>query len=130
MSRKSLRPQLHKYKGDQCAYCGKTVQEMQDEFIAFGGYFHFNHVDPSTKAENYDNIIRRTRLSSEILDEVDKCVLLCTACHTILHGQGITEKTRMRPPGKLSPGSSFLGEAPSDYALIGVRSRFRQRPRL
>lgn len=29
-------------------------------------------------------------MSSDILDEVDKCVLLCGECHTILHGQNIT----------------------------------------
>jgi hypothetical protein len=90
--RKTIRPQLHAYKGEQCAHCGKTVQQMRDEFISFDGYFQFNHVDPSCKAENYDNIIRRTQLSSEILNEVDKCVLLCTGCHTILHAQNITAR--------------------------------------
>jgi hypothetical protein len=31
-------------------------------------------------------VIRR-RISTEVLDELDKCVLLCSECHGILHGQ-------------------------------------------
>jgi hypothetical protein len=92
LAKKSLRPQLHAYKGSQCAHCGKTVEEVRDEFVVFGGYFEFDHVDPSLKAENYDNLIRRTRLSSEILDEVDKCVMLCKGCHSILHAQNINAR--------------------------------------
>ncbi|MSU79693.1 MAG: hypothetical protein EXS16_16595 [Gemmataceae bacterium] len=88
--RKSLRPQLHEYKGGACAHCGKTIAEMKEEFIMFDGYFDFHHIDPKTKAKNYDNIIRRTRLSSEILEEVDKCVLLCSGRHKILHAQEIS----------------------------------------
>jgi hypothetical protein len=83
----SLRPQLFKYKGERCAYCGKTVKEIEEEFGVIRGYFDFHHVDPSTKADIYANMIRRQRLSSEILDEVDKCILVCEGCHTILHGQ-------------------------------------------
>jgi hypothetical protein len=81
---------LFKYKGDRCAYCGKTVKDIEEEFGVIHGYFDFHHVDASTKAEECDNIIRRRRLSSEILDEMDKCILLCGGCHSILHGQNQT----------------------------------------
>src|SRR5437764_111174 len=87
--RRSVRSQLFPYKGNRCSHCGKTVARLRREYSDIDGYFQFNHTDPKKKAKNYDNIIRRRRISSEVLDEVDKCVLLCVGCHTILHGQGI-----------------------------------------
>ena len=51
--------------------------------------FEFNHVDPSQKHSDYTNLIRRV-ISSEQLDEVDKCILLCPNCHRIIHAQGIS----------------------------------------
>jgi hypothetical protein len=55
--------------------------------------FEFNHVDPAEKHPDYTNLIRRV-LSSEQLDEVDKCVLLCRQCHGILHAQGVNGHVR------------------------------------
>ncbi len=46
---------------------------------------------PSLKSSNYKNIIRRT-ISTEKLDELDKCILLCKICHGILHSQNISLK--------------------------------------
>jgi hypothetical protein len=51
--------------------------------------FEFNHINPAMKDPNYDNLIRR-KLSSDQLDEIDKCVLLCDHCHDRVHAQNIT----------------------------------------
>src|SRR5262245_45230982 len=87
------RRQLYEYKGDECARCHLTVQEMVDRFGTVDRMFEFNHVDPAGKHPGYANLIRRS-LSSEQLDEVDKCVLLCRQCHGILHAQGITGRVQ------------------------------------
>jgi hypothetical protein len=80
------RKQLYKYKGNKCANCGLSVEEMLARFGTFNRMFQFNHVDPKQKDPRYDNLIQR-QLSGEQLDEVDKCVLLCNECHGILHAQ-------------------------------------------
>ena len=81
--------QLYKYKGDRCAHCQLTVQEMVDRYGTVDRMFALNHVKPSEKDPDYKNLIRRV-ISSDQLDEVDKCILLCCQCHGILHAQGIT----------------------------------------
>ncbi len=81
--------QLYEYKGDRCAHCGLAVPEMVDRYGTVDRMFEFNHVDPAEKHSDYTNLIRRV-LSSEQLDEVDKCVLLCRQCHGVLHAQGFT----------------------------------------
>jgi hypothetical protein len=85
----SKKRQLYKYKGDRCAHCQLTVQEMVDRYGTVDRMFEFNHVDPSEKDPNYKNLIRRV-ISSDQLDEIDKCVLLCRQCHGILHAQSIS----------------------------------------
>lgn len=76
------------YKGNKCAYCGMSVLESLQRYGTFHRMYQFNHVDPSKKHPDYDNLIRRN-ISTEQLDELDKCVLLCNQCHGILHGQDI-----------------------------------------
>jgi hypothetical protein len=82
------RRQLYRYKGGRCAHCGLSVQEMMDRFGDFQRLFEFNHVDPSKKRADYRNLIRRI-ISTERLDELDKCVLLCRICHGIVHQQNV-----------------------------------------
>ena len=84
---------MREYKGGECAHCGKTVKDIEDQYLVVNRYFHFHHVSDE-KAPNYDNLVRRAKLSTEILDEIDKCVLLCTGCHDILHDQAITSNHR------------------------------------
>jgi hypothetical protein len=81
-----INPILFKYKGNRCANCGLTVEEMLQQYGVINKIFHFHHVDPTKKHPDYDNLIQRT-LSAEQLDEVDKCIFLCDRCHTVLHGQ-------------------------------------------
>lgn len=82
----AISPLLFKYKGNRCANCGLTVEEMLERWGVVNKVFQFNHVDPAKKDSNYDNLIQRV-ISPEQLDEVDKCILLCNNCHDILHAQ-------------------------------------------
>ena len=88
------RRQIYKYKGDRCVHCGLTVLEMIDRYGTFNRMFQLNHVDPGKKGDDYDNLIRR-EISTEQLDEVDKCVLLCNTCHGIVHAQEMTATVRV-----------------------------------
>ncbi|HLN30858.1 MAG TPA: hypothetical protein VK395_24170 [Gemmataceae bacterium] len=83
------------YKGNRCAYCGMSVLESLRRYDTFHRMYQFNHVDPDKKNPDYDNLIRRN-ISTEQLDELDKCVLLCNQCHGILHGQNIVTTMTIR----------------------------------
>lgn len=83
------------YKGNKCAYCGMSVLESLQRYDTFHRMYQFNHVDPDKKHPDYDNLIRRN-ISTDQLDELDKCVLLCNQCHGILHGQNINTSMILR----------------------------------
>jgi hypothetical protein len=109
------RRQLYKYKGDRCACCGKTVQEMIERFGTFHRMFELNHVDPSQKHPKYDNLIRRV-ISTEQLEEVDKCVLLCDTCHNTVHAQNINATLRLEVRvGKRRVQQDFKGQMILDF---------------
>src|SRR5437899_2329092 len=78
-----------KYKGNRCAHCGMSVADSLERYGTFHRMYHFNHIDPAKKADDYENLIRRN-ISTEQLDELDKCVLLCAVCHGVVHAQDIT----------------------------------------
>jgi hypothetical protein len=82
------RRQQLKYMQDRCHLCPRKVEETIRQFgvTAFHKAFQFHHVDPTTKHADYDNLIRRV-ISTEQLDELDKCVLLCNWCHSLLENQ-------------------------------------------
>jgi hypothetical protein len=82
------RRQLYKYRGDRCGHCRRSVERELAKYGTIKRKFELNHVDPAKKHPNYDNLIRRV-LSTELLDEVDKTVLLCRNCHGTLHAQNI-----------------------------------------
>ena len=84
----SGRAQLYKYRGNRCASCGTTVEDMIKRYGKFSRMFEFHHVNPSKKDGHYERLMRK-RLSRAQLDEVDKCVLLCGQCHAIIHAQDI-----------------------------------------
>lgn len=88
------RAQLYRYKGDRCTSCGISVQEMLSRYGTFERLFQLHHIDPSAKDPNYKNLIRQ-QLSAAQIAEVDKCTLLCTQCHNILHAQNITAKLQL-----------------------------------
>jgi len=88
------RLQLYEYKGDRCAYCGLSVKEMLERYGTVNRMFQFHHVDPARKHGDYCNLIRRT-ISTEQLDELDKCVLLCDEHHGVLEAQGISATVQL-----------------------------------
>lgn len=74
------------YKGNKCAVCGLSVQDMLDRYGTFKRMTEFHHIDPKKKAKNYTSLIRR-KICSEQLAELDKCALLCSNCHGVVHEQ-------------------------------------------
>ena len=82
----SEKEQQLRYKGYHCASCGVSVAEIVARYGTFNRLTQFHHIDPKTKSKNYSNLIRR-KISSEQLDELDKCVLLCDRCHNVIHAQ-------------------------------------------
>lgn len=66
-----------KMKGGACQSCG---------FNKYDGALEFHHADPKTKDET---IARMTRnpLSPKLIAELEKCVLLCSNCHKMIHAK-------------------------------------------
>lgn len=67
------------YKGGKCEKCG------YDKCI---GALDFHHVDPTEKDFNISKIKHKSLKSinkPEILQELDKCILLCANCHREEH---------------------------------------------
>ena len=62
------------YKGGKCELCG---------FKGHQAVFDFHHIDPDNKSFNWT----KTRLQTwkRVIEELDKCMLLCANCHRILH---------------------------------------------
>jgi hypothetical protein len=88
------RAQLYKYKGNRCTSCGLSVQEAVKRFGTFDRVFELHHIDPGTKNPNFKNLVRRN-LSVEQIEEVDKCTLLCSNCHSIIHAQNVRAKLKL-----------------------------------
>ena len=66
-----------KYLGGKCSNCGI---QLTDENYSI---FDFHHIDPSTKEFVWTKL--RLLNESKILQELDKCVLLCANCHRLVH---------------------------------------------
>jgi hypothetical protein len=62
------------YLGGKCSHCGFTGHQAA---------FDFHHVDPASKSFNIG--INLQKSWQTIKRELDKCVLLCRNCHSILH---------------------------------------------
>jgi hypothetical protein len=82
------RLQLLKYKGNRCTSCGDGVQEVLAKYGTIQRMFNFHHVDPTAKANDYSLLMKRQLSRSQLL-ELDKCVLLCVKCHSLVHAQEI-----------------------------------------
>lgn len=89
----SHRPQLIEYLGNKCANCSMAVDQMVRQFGNVHRMFKFHHVISDQKSKGYKTLIER-KLSSEQLDEIDKCILLCGNCHDILHAQGLDAEVK------------------------------------
>ncbi|MDY7015584.1 MAG: hypothetical protein SVX43_18710 [Cyanobacteriota bacterium] len=65
------------YKGGCCFECGFMATE--DTIAAFD----FHHIDPFEKEYTPSNMLMMKK--DKVFKELDKCILLCSNCHRILH---------------------------------------------
>ncbi len=70
---------LDKYREKKCEIC-----EYVSEYWA---PFDFHHRDPSTKEYEVSSMVRHTE--EKIKKELDKCIVLCSNCHRLLHYQEV-----------------------------------------
>lgn len=71
-----------KYLGGKCLHCG-----LETEFYSI---YDFHHKDPKEKDSLISQIMNKKSNFELIKKELDKCELLCSNCHRIVH-----EKERM-----------------------------------
>jgi hypothetical protein len=64
------------YKGGVCVDCGKMPHPAA---------MAFHHLDPKQKDFDVSRVRAKKAVTSEVLAELDKCVLLCLNCHSIRH---------------------------------------------
>lgn len=67
-------------KGGCCQACG---------FNRYEGALEFHHADPATKDDSIAKMMRHPS-SPKVLAELEKCVLVCSNCHRMIHA-GIIE---------------------------------------
>jgi hypothetical protein len=63
-----------KYKGGKCEFCGYNKSQAA---------LHFHHIDPINKDKDFERSMSWSR--QRIIDELDKCLLLCANCHAEEH---------------------------------------------
>ena len=64
-------------KGGKCVICGYDKCQAALEF---------HHLDPSKKDPNWKSM--RTKNPVKIIEELEKCILLCSNCHSEAHYKG------------------------------------------
>jgi 5-methylcytosine-specific restriction endonuclease McrA len=72
---RSFKQRIVDIAGGKCAICS------YDSYI---GALEFHHIDPSNKGFEL-NTNSRSRKWSQVLAEIEKCVLLCSNCHKEVH---------------------------------------------
>ena len=70
----NLKLKAIQYKGGKCLDCG---------FSGHYAVFEFHHRDPSVKEYAWNKL--RKRPLKTILEELDKCDVLCANCHRLRH---------------------------------------------
>lgn len=65
------------YKGGKCSECGFVASE--DTIAAFD----FHHINPLEKEYTPSDMLMLKK--EKVFKELDKCILLCSNCHRILH---------------------------------------------
>lgn len=83
LGKNSIRLILHKQvqqiklKTGECQDCKRPVT-LETTFL-----FDYDHVDPSTKIDSISNMIANRRPLDEVQQEINKCRLICCACHRL-----------------------------------------------
>ena len=88
---------LVEYKGGQCIECGYSKCE---------GALQFHHLNGEDKDFTLSSIHPNEVSMADLLQEVDKCVLLCANCHVQKH----TVDNKIGFVMKLPPKSALVGE--------------------
>lgn len=79
------------YMGGRCSECGFEV--TKDTIAAFD----FHHIDPSEKEYTPSDMLMLNK--EKVLNELDKCLLLCSNCHRILHHRQYRAKLLKKAEG-------------------------------
>ena len=79
---RNLKKQMIEYKGGKCERCG---------YDKYYGALEFHHIDPSKKDFSLSHLKRYT-FNQIVIDELDKCMLLCSNCHREIHGEQLNPK--------------------------------------
>lgn len=58
-------------QGIVCSVCGEPDRRCLD----------FHHTDPTNKLAGVSRMLRECRSKQHILDEIKKCIVLCSNCH-------------------------------------------------
>lgn len=66
--------------GGECVDCKIKCSEKHPSCI-----FDFHHLDPLKKDMNIGKFIKNKKKEEIVLNEISKCVLLCSNCHRIRH---------------------------------------------
>lgn len=77
IARRDLIEKINKIKSKGCSNCG---------FNKFVECIQFHHLDPLIKEESICEMISAAKKEKEIMEEINKCILLCANCHMELHG--------------------------------------------
>lgn len=68
--------ELIEYKGGKCEICGYNKNLA---------VLNFHHIDSNKKSFNIDGRLLANKKMEDLIDESDKCMLLCANCHQELH---------------------------------------------
>jgi len=77
--KRKLKEKCVEYGGGKCKICG---------YAKYLGALDFHHLDPSTKdiAFSRFNSTSWEKNKDLLINELDKCILLCSNCHREVHG--------------------------------------------
>lgn len=76
---KEIKLKMIEYKGGKCERCKLTVDQSHYSV------FEFHHIDPLTKDPYFHKI--KYKNWNYIINELNKCKLLCANCHRITHAE-------------------------------------------
>ena len=78
LKKRKFKHKLIEYKGGKCCKCGYNKCEAA---------LHFHHLNPKEKEFTLSQINLNDNIFSleKVLQEVDKCILLCANCHIEEH---------------------------------------------
>jgi transposase len=76
---RKVKIKMIEYKGGECERCELPLEKSHYSV------FDFHHIDPDTKDPNFKKI--KFQKWEFIKQELDKCKLVCSNCHRIIHAE-------------------------------------------